>query len=73
MKEWHGQVIDGFVFLHETEHPKHEQFGQMINGLVTYVELEHEIVIWNSSIVNRLALTCNTVHKRCSIASNSSA
>ena len=41
--EWRGQIIDGLVFPHETEHPKHEQFSQMINGLVTYVELEHEI------------------------------
>ena len=22
-KEWYGQIIDGLVFLHETEHPKH--------------------------------------------------
>ena len=24
IKEWHGQIIDGLVFLHETEYPKHE-------------------------------------------------
>ena len=39
----------------------------MINGLVAYVELEHEIVKWTSSIVNSLALICNTVQKRCSL------
>ena len=70
IKEWHGQIIDGLVFLHETEHPKHEQFSQMINGLVAHVELEHEIVKWISSITNSLALTCNTIRKRCSVASN---
>ena len=26
IREWHGHIIDGLVFLHETEHPKHEQF-----------------------------------------------
>ena len=26
IKEWHGHIIDGLVSLHETEHPKHEQF-----------------------------------------------
>ncbi|CAH3160929.1 unnamed protein product, partial [Pocillopora meandrina] len=44
----------------------------MINGLVAHVELEHEIVKWTCSIVNSLALICNTVHKRCSVASNGS-
>ena len=39
----------------------------MINGLVAYVELEHEIVKWTSSIANSLALIYNTVHKRCSL------
>ena len=73
IKDWHGRIIDGLVFLHETKHPKHEQLSQMINGLVAYVELEHEIVKWTSSIANSLALICNTVHKRCSVASNGSA
>ena len=36
----------------------------MINGLVVYVELEHEIVKWTTSIANSLALICDTVHKR---------
>ena len=40
----------------------------MINGLVAYVELEHEIVKWTSSIANSLALIFSTVHKRCSVA-----
>ena len=53
-----GQIIDGLVFLHETEHPKHEYFRQMINGLVAYIELEHEIVKWTSSYANSLALIC---------------
>ena len=44
----------------------------MIDGLVAHVELEHEIVKWTSPIVNSLALICNTVHKRCSVASNGS-
>ena len=66
IKEWHDQIIDGLVFLHETEHPKHEQLSQMINGL------EIEIAKWTSSITNSLALICNTVHKRCSVASNGS-
>ena len=30
----------------------------MINGLVAYIELEHEIVKWTSSIANSLALIC---------------
>ena len=68
-----GQIKDGLVFLHETEHPKHEYFRQMINGPVAYIELEHEIVKWTSSIANSLALICITVHKRCSVASNGSA
>ncbi|RMX52498.1 hypothetical protein pdam_00022573 [Pocillopora damicornis] len=42
----------------------------MINGLVAHVELEHEIVKWTCSITNSLALICNTVHKRFSVASN---
>ena len=42
----------------------------MINGLVAHVELEHEIVKWISSTTNSLALICNTVHKRCGVASN---
>ena len=33
IKKWHGQIIDGLVFLHETENPEHEQFSQIINGL----------------------------------------
>ena len=44
----------------------------MRNGLVAHVELEHEIVKWTSSITNSLALTCNTVLKRCSVALNGS-
>ena len=40
------------------KHPKHEYFRQMINGLVAYIELEHEIVKWTSSIANSLALIC---------------
>ena len=40
----------------------------MINGLVAYVELEHEIVKWTSSIANSLALIFNTVQKRFSVA-----
>ena len=40
----------------------------MINGLVVYVELEHEIVQWTTSIANSLVLICDTVHKRCSVA-----
>ena len=55
IKEWHGQIIDSLLFLHETEHPKHEQFSQMINSLVAHVELEIEIVKWTSSIANNLA------------------
>ena len=35
-KECHGQIVDGLVFL--DEHPKHEKFSQMINGLVACVE-----------------------------------
>ena len=70
IKEWHGQILDSLVFLRETEHPKHGQFSQMINGLVVHVELEHEIVKWTCSITNSLALICNTVHKRFSVASN---
>ena len=66
IKEWHGQIIDGLIFLHETDHPEHEQLSQMINGVVAYVELEHEIVKWTSSVANSLALICNTVHKWCS-------
>ena len=62
------QIIDSLVFLRETEHPKHEQFSQMRNGLVAHVELEHEIVKWTSSITNSLALICYTVLKRCSVA-----
>ena len=72
IKEWHGQIIHDLVFLHETEHPKHEQSSQMINGPVAHVELEHEIVKWTSSITNSLALICNTVLKRCSVALNGS-
>ena len=45
----------------------------MRNGLVAHVELEHEIVKWTSSITNSLALICNTVLKRCSVALNGSA
>ncbi|CAH3153110.1 unnamed protein product [Pocillopora meandrina] len=44
----------------------------MINGVVAHVELENEIVEWTSSIANSLALICNTVHKRCCVASNGS-
>ena len=66
IKEWHGQIIDGLIFLHETDHPEHEQLSQMINGVVAYVELEHEIVKWTSSVANSLALICNTVHKQLS-------
>ena len=43
IQEWHGQIIDGLVFLHEIEHPKHEQSSQMINGPIAHIELEHEI------------------------------
>ena len=43
----------------------------MINGLVAYVELEHEIVKWTRSIANSLALICNTVHKRCRVGLHS--
>ena len=46
-------------------------FSQMINGLVAYVELEHEIVKWTRSIANSLALICNTVHKRCRVGLHS--
>ena len=35
----------------------------MINGVVAYVELEHEVVKWTSSIPNSLALICNTVQQ----------
>ena len=44
----------------------------MINGLVAHVELEHKIVKWSKSIKNSLAFMCNTVLKRCSVASNGS-
>ena len=43
----------------------------MINGLVAYVELEHEIVKWTRSIANSLALICNTEHKRCRVGLHS--
>ena len=66
------KIMDGLVFLRETEHPKHGQFSQMINGLVADVELEHEFVKWTSSIANSLGLICNTVRKRCCVASNGS-
>ena len=42
----------------------------MINGLVAYVQLEHEIVKWTISIANSSAFICNTVHKQYSVASN---
>ena len=40
----------------------------MINGLVAYVELEHEIVKWTSSIANSLALIFNTIQYKNGLA-----